>query len=54
VPLCGDNKLIIQSGTWGAAGCTDREMTEYSDFSIYDTQNAYGRIYGLSFEGAAV
>ncbi len=50
VHLCGDNKLIKQSTTWGAADCTDEELSEYSDFSIYDTANAYGRIYGLSFE----
>lgn len=46
--LCGDNKLIIQDGTWGASGCTDTEMTDYNDFSVY-SGNFYGRIYGMSF-----
>ena len=47
--LCSDNKLIAADGTWGAVGCTASELSEYSDFSVYDPANAYARIYGVSF-----
>lgn len=47
--LCGDNKLMVSDGIWGAAGVTAAELPLYSDFSIYEAGNCYARILGISF-----
>lgn len=47
--LLGDDKLITEDATLGAAGCTGAEMPQYNGFSVY-SGDYYGRIYALGFE----